>query len=129
MRYDKGRSVYHLLTHFQCDMCHFRNIQGGDPDPQVEGDIILMVSIRTATFDAFWSREPGTFRGNFITVKILRKVAREELGLKEWTPLLSTHPLTDKVGMSLDCNTLRLSLIKGRHTDHMKWDSMRKAPT
>ena len=76
-----------------------------------------------------WSRERGTIRVNLTMVKILRKVAREELGLKEWTPLLSTHPLTDKVGMSLDCNTLRLSLIKGRHTDHMKWDSMRKAPT
>ena len=26
-RYDKCSCVYHLLTHFQCDICHFWNIQ------------------------------------------------------------------------------------------------------
>ena len=26
-RYDKCSGEYHLLTHFQCDICHFWNIQ------------------------------------------------------------------------------------------------------
>ena len=29
-RYEKGRTGCHKLAHFQCDMCHFWNMEGGD---------------------------------------------------------------------------------------------------
>ena len=40
------RSGYHLLMHFQYDLCHFRNIQGSKPNPNKEEDERFMVMIR-----------------------------------------------------------------------------------
>ena len=64
IRYDKEISRCHLITHFQCDMCHFDKIQDRGPDPQGEGDMRLMFAISGAALGAFWSREPVTVRGN-----------------------------------------------------------------
>ena len=35
----------------------------------------LLVTIRRTTLDEFWSRDPGTVKGNFMTVKRLGKAA------------------------------------------------------
>ena len=64
-----------MLTHFQCDKCHFRNIQGRDPDVISEKDMRLLVTIRRDTLDEFLSRETGAVKGNLTIVKRLWKVA------------------------------------------------------
>ena len=46
------------------------------------GNMILMVTIRRAALDEFWSREPVIIRGNLTMGKQLRRVAIEEMGLE-----------------------------------------------
>ena len=45
-----------------------------------------MAAIRRANLDVFWRRKPGTFRENLTMIKVLGKMAREELGLEELIP-------------------------------------------
>ena len=80
-RYGKGRSGYHLLTHFQCDTCHFRNMKEREPKPNSEQYERIMLKTRQDTLYAFWIREPMTVRGKFTMVIKLRGTAKEELGL------------------------------------------------
>ena len=79
--------------------------------------------------DSFWSRDPGTVKGNFTMVKSLGKAEINELVLDTWLSPMGPFPLVDEVGMSLVCTTLIFSLIKVRHAEHLQWDSMRKAQT
>ena len=85
-RYERGISGYNLLTHFQCDQCYFRNIQGRDPDALSKKDMRLLAKIRRATLDTFWSRESGTVKGNLTIVKRLGKVESDELRMETWLP-------------------------------------------
>ena len=80
-RYKIVRSGDHLIKNFYYDKCHFRNNQGRDPNSLADKYMRLMDAIRRETLDDFWSREPGTIKGNFTMVKRLRKVAREEMEL------------------------------------------------
>ena len=58
-----------MITNFQCDKCHSRNIQGGDSDSLADKDVVLMVVIRRATLDYFWSRGTVTIKGNLSMMK------------------------------------------------------------
>ena len=64
-----------MLMHFQCNNCHFRNIQGRDPDALSEKDMRLLVTIRRADVGAFWIRKTGVVKGNLTMVKRLGKGA------------------------------------------------------
>ena len=68
-----------MLTHFQCDKCHFTNIQGRDPNTLSEKDMRLLVTTKRDTLDKFWSGETGTVKGTLTMVKRLGKVAGYEL--------------------------------------------------
>jgi len=61
--YQAARGGDHLMCPFQCDRCHFRNMTGRDPGPGVNDDKTLLC-IRRACLDSFWSRRPGTVKGN-----------------------------------------------------------------
>jgi hypothetical protein len=66
---DKGRfsatkSGEHLMLPFQCDWCHFINIKKREPDDPKMADQTLMIGIRRANLDAFWSREKTMVEGN-----------------------------------------------------------------
>ena len=54
---------------------------------------------------------------------------REELGLGGWFLPMGPYPLKDEVIMGVACVTLRFSLIKGRYSVHLQWDSTRKSLT
>jgi hypothetical protein len=69
IRFREARAGDHLMTPFQCDVCHFRNIYRRDPDIRVLGEIETMEFIRQAILDSFWSREPTTVRGNLQEAK------------------------------------------------------------
>ena len=71
-----------MLTHFQCEKCHFRKIQRRDPDVLSEKYTRLLVMIKIVTLDEFCIRDPRTVKRNLTMVKILDKVPGNELGLE-----------------------------------------------
>ena len=63
---------------------------------------------------------------------MLRKMgtmAKEELVLKGWFPLLGLYLLKDEVGMLVACVTLKFSIRKGRYVVHLQRDNKKKSPT
>ena len=63
-RFMFGRAGDHLVTPFQCETCHFRNLLGRDIQLESCQDRLLVIAVRRATLDAFWSRECLTVQGN-----------------------------------------------------------------
>jgi hypothetical protein len=63
-RFTCARNGDHLMLTFQCELCHFRNIQGKDPMAGNKKHEDLMVHIRRCNLDAFWSREKGSVSNN-----------------------------------------------------------------
>jgi hypothetical protein len=59
-RFKVGRNGDNLMCPFQCDLCHFRNIQKRDFRPADVKDRLLLQCICRASLDAFWAREPST---------------------------------------------------------------------
>ena len=127
-RYEKGRTGYYLSTHFQCDLCHFRNMKGRYQAEGSEKDEKLVIAKRRTSLDILRIREPGTLRGNLTMLSNMGKMSREELGLEYWLPPLGTYPLKDEVSIVVVCVTLRMYLRKGRYVGHLQWESMRKVP-
>ena len=54
-RYEAGRNGEHLLTNFQCDICHLLNIKGRSPDESDVKDKTLLETIRRLSLYTFWS--------------------------------------------------------------------------
>ena len=63
-RFMEARNGDHLMCPFQCDECHFWNIQGQGPDEDSWKDRRLLMCIRRASLDALWAREPSTVAAN-----------------------------------------------------------------
>jgi hypothetical protein len=59
-RFIVGRNGDHLMCPYQCDLCHFRNIQKREPLFGNRKDRLLLQCIRRASLDAFWAQEPST---------------------------------------------------------------------
>jgi len=57
LRFLVARKGDHLTCPFQCDLCHFRNIQKRNPIHNKVEDMRLLRCIRRANLDAMWSRE------------------------------------------------------------------------
>ena len=103
--------------------------KGGTQTHCQKKDGRLLVTIRRDTLDEIEIREPGTVKGNLMMVKRLGKMAGDELGLETWLPPMGPSPIVDELGVGLACTTLIFSLRKGRHTEHLQWDPINKAPT
>jgi hypothetical protein len=71
----RARPGDHLMTPFQCDLCHFRNIQGGNPSEELVGHGALLAAIRRANLDAFWARRPNTVGFNLYEMRRMVKTA------------------------------------------------------
>ena len=59
----------HLMTHFQYSVCHFRNVKGRDPIPNMLEDDRLLWDTQKKTLYAFWIRRPEPVKNNLITLK------------------------------------------------------------
>jgi hypothetical protein len=57
-RFLVARDGDNLTTPFQCDACHFMNINGREPLDGLASDVRLLKGIRRVNLDAFWVREP-----------------------------------------------------------------------
>jgi hypothetical protein len=59
-RFNVGRPGNHLMTPFQCELCHFRNIYDRNPIDRLATDQEAMELFQRASLDAFWSRASST---------------------------------------------------------------------
>jgi hypothetical protein len=124
---DEGRFVVaragdHLFTRFQCDKCHFRNVQGRDPIPGDRSDTLMTTCIRRATLDAFWSREAGTVRGSRSSMKAAFRCSRLVKGDGIF-PRLGPFPLKDIDGMGSAVLQLLKTLDPGKHEETVQFDT------
>ena len=129
-RYTKGRNGDHLMgVPFECELCHFRNLNFRNPNWEDPRDGFTLMAIRRANLDAMWGREPDTVKGN------LNRLIRDHGDTVKWVsllrplPLLGNPKLDDRVGMAPALMTLVASLRKGKYGDSLQWDSMRKTQT
>jgi len=58
-----ARAGDHLFCPFECDYCTFHRLKGRPPDMDNQTDKILMIYLRRANLDAFWSRATSTVDG------------------------------------------------------------------
>ena len=125
-RFLHGREGDHLLTTFQCDLCHYRNIKGHSPLDDGTDERILLF-IRRANMDSLWSRESGTVRNTKRDILTIQKKAGQ-LGL-DWElllPKMGPMPLTDVQGMGLATCMLLRSLDSGKNEKTIQFSTTQK---
>lgn len=128
--YKQARPGDHLLVEFQCDLCQFRNLRQDDPQDGSERDQWLLVLIRRATLDAFWSRRTSTVMANLREGK---KAMRLGLGLGIYQPLGTFKrgpcPVLDLNGMGAAVLLLERSLEPGNNSATVQFDTARGVRT
>lgn len=124
-RFKKARNGDFLITPFQCDLCHFRNIQHRDPEIGKEKDRVLLQEIRVANLDSLWSREPSTVAANLSQARKMEAIG-DEVGFDSVSPALGPFPLEDTFGMKVAVVLLRRSLDPGKHERHIQFSTARK---
>ena len=123
-RFKCARDGDHLMCPFQCDSCHFFNIQRRRPGAKAQ-DEVLMMCIRRANLDAFWSRETATVLANRREgARVLSVSAR--LGIDQPYPKREPFGVCDSFGMMIACQSLLRSLDPGKNTDTVQFETMRK---
>ena len=124
-RFKTARDGDHLLTPFQCDCCHFVNIHMKLPSSSKK-DQNLLLHIRQAILDSFWSRESSTVKSNLYQLKNTRKKA-EALGVESvFLPQRGPFPVEDAWGMLTTVLVLLKSLDPGRNSTHVQYQTVRK---
>jgi hypothetical protein len=124
-RFICGRIGDNLATPFQCELCHYRNVNGRNPsigDPQAQRFNMLC---RNASINAFWNVESSTVRTN------LRQALRMEeigatCGIDSISPQLGPFPLEDTFGMKIAMVLLKRSLDPGKNEKHIQFSTARK---
>jgi hypothetical protein len=109
---------------FQCDLCHFRNIQDRNPQP-IAGDKLAMDCIRRANLDAIWAREPSTIAGNLSQARKMEEFG-DSLGFSHIVPPMGPFPLEDTFGMRVACCTLLKSLEPGKWERKVQYATTRR---
>ena len=126
-RYLEARMGDHLMTNFQCDNCHFRNIQKRDPLPgEIAKDNVLMTCIRRANLDALWSKEKGTVEAN--QREVVHMIRRcHDLGINPSIvfPQKRPFPLKDIQFMSLAASMVLRSLDAGKNDKYVQFNTVR----
>jgi hypothetical protein len=112
---------------FQCDTCHFQNLQGRNRVEGNEKDGLLALCIRRAILDSFWARESSTVVKNM--QEGMKGMALENrLGI-EAHPQGSCYGMVDDWGMGIACMTLLRSLDPGINAAHVQFETIRKLRT
>jgi hypothetical protein len=125
-RYMMGRNGDNLVTPFQCDLCHFRNLMKRDPLMSLPQDLRMLKLIRRANLDALWSREPSTVLATLNGCRYGSSIARY-LGFGDYLfPPMGPFPLQDTFGMGIAIVMLESSLRPGRYDSHVQYRTIRK---
>ena len=125
-RFLVGRDGDHLMNPFQCELCHFRNIQGRNPTVGNQKDQALMEQFRRVSLDVFWSREGSTVRHNKGLVKRVAKTEESFGCVNRIIPPIGPHPLEDSLGMGACVAVLDRSMDKGNYAPNVQWETFRK---
>lgn len=125
-RYLVARSGDHLMCSFQCDLCHFINLNARRPNEHNPQDQRLLKYIRRAQLDAFWVSEPDTVQRNAAELRRGANIARSlGFGHRMFRPM-GPFPLEDTLGMGAAIVMLELSLNAGKNAKHVQFDTIRK---
>jgi hypothetical protein len=125
-RFVQARNGDHLITPFQCDLCHFRNVYKRDPSGRKGSDLLALRCIRRANLDALWAREPGTVAGNLSGAKRLHDIGTGILEIPGITPPMGPFALQDKFGMGIAMTMLLRSLDAGKNERTIQYSTMRR---
>jgi hypothetical protein len=113
-RFQEGRDGDHLMCLFQCEDCHFINIQGRVPNPDSPYDVILLCCMRRENLDSFWSRERSTVYSNLLEGKGFL-ATQQLLGIDTSSlPPREQFPKRDVMGMGVAASFLLRSKAKGK---------------
>jgi hypothetical protein len=116
----------HLMTPFQCQLCHFRNCFQREPRVNNDQDFWTIQCMTRANLDAFWSKRPSTVRGNLGEFRRFIRLAKR-FGVD--SPCISyprgPFPLTDSFGMIPAIASLQRSFDPGQNSATIQWDTMR----
>ena len=124
-RFLTARNGDYLMTEFQCPLCHFRNVNERDPNPDSATDMLAYeVFIPRAILDAFWSRESSTVNGNRLDYDKLLK-SHVKFGMERALPRFGPKPLADIAGMSCAINFLDRSLDPGKNEETVQYGTAR----
>lgn len=123
-RFKEGRAGDHLMTPFQCELCHFRNIYLRNPSLRSSVDQEAMEFFRRASLDAFWSRASSTVKGNLTEGKRNQRF-EERMGVPCLVPEMGPFPLCDSMGMMSAAAILDRSQDRGRTEKYVQWDTFR----
>ena len=126
LRFKQARNGDNLMCPFQCDLCHFRNIQFRDPEGGKRQDRNLLVAIRRANIDAFWGRSESTVKNNKSNLRRLVAIANDDYGITSPLPEMGPHELKDNWGMGLAASLLGKSLDKGIYGPTVQFETARK---
>jgi hypothetical protein len=126
LRYLEARDGDHLVTPFQCEVCHVRNIVGHDPQTNLASDVRMVKLIRRANLDAFWASEPKTVDGTLREARRGLRIA-SSLGFRDslFTPL-GPYELKDTFGMRAAMVMLEVSLNPGKNDTTVQYGTVRK---
>lgn len=122
-----GRNGDHFIAPFQCETCHFRNLVGRDIVLSRMEDRLLAITMRRASLDVFWAREPSTVRGTSSGLNIIsNKLGLVGVPIDRILPDMGPHPLKDSWGMGVAVSLLLRSLDQGVTEDTVQWGTVRK---
>lgn len=125
-RYCRARNGDNLVTPFQCDTCHFRNLMNRDPQLNLAQDIRILKCIRRANLDSLWSVEPRTASRTLTECRRGSDIAAS-LGFKHKLFLpMGPFPLEDTFGMAAAIVILQVSLNPGKYDKHVQFGTIRK---
>ena len=128
-RFRFARPGDHLMTPFQCELCHYRNLTQRNPSFNRPEHQECLAHMRRANLDAFWSREPPTVEGH-LREGFRVEATADRLGLGTLSPSLGPFPLEDSLGMQAALAVLVRSQDKtGRTEEYVQPDTYRKAQT
>jgi hypothetical protein len=121
-RFVCGRSGDFLMTPFQCELCHYRNINSRDPqigDPKAREFNFMC---RNVSMNAFWSAETSTVRSNLLQARKIEKIG-DTCGIDSISPPLGPYPLRDTFRMKVAMVLLKRSLDPGWNDKHIQFVS------
>jgi hypothetical protein len=124
MHFKCARDGDHLMCPFQCDHCHFYNLQGWRPGIKPQDEVLLMC-IRQANLDAFWARETATIVANQRKGSRARSLSAR-LGIDSPYPERRAFAVEDSFGMLTACQLLLRSLDAGQNAETIQFEMMRK---
>ena len=111
---------------FECELCHFCNVNGRDPVIGSVKDAQTLGTMRRACLDAINAREANTTTSNFNQLRRDYADSMDRLSLHNPLPYLPRHDVGDVVGMQQACMVLTASLRTGNYASKVQVETVRK---